>query len=86
MRLGHYFGTPSGRPRARLLQLPDALHAGPERPRLVPARHVLRRRQEFDVVAVSFDPRDDPADAAAKKKAYVATSTGARRRGRAGTS
>jgi protein SCO1/2 len=27
--------------------------------------------KEFDVVAVSFDPRDRPADAAAKKKAYV---------------
>ncbi len=27
--------------------------------------------KEFDVVAVSFDPRDHPADAAAKKKAYV---------------
>ncbi|HYV40221.1 MAG TPA: SCO family protein, partial [Thermoanaerobaculia bacterium] len=26
---------------------------------------------EFDVVAVSFDPRDRPRDAAAKKKAYV---------------
>lgn len=27
--------------------------------------------KEFEVVAVSFDPRDRPADAAAKKKAYV---------------
>jgi protein SCO1 len=27
--------------------------------------------KEFDVVAVSFDPRDRPADAAAKKKAYM---------------
>jgi protein SCO1/2 len=27
--------------------------------------------KEFEVVAVSFDPRDHPADAAAKKKAYV---------------
>jgi protein SCO1/2 len=27
--------------------------------------------QEFDVVTVSFDPRESPADAAAKKKTYV---------------
>jgi len=27
--------------------------------------------KEFEVVAVSFDPRDRPADAAAKKKAYL---------------
>jgi protein SCO1/2 len=27
--------------------------------------------KDFEVVAVSFDPRDRPADAAAKKKAYV---------------
>jgi protein SCO1/2 len=27
--------------------------------------------REFDVLAVSFDPRDKPADAAAKKKPYV---------------
>ena len=27
--------------------------------------------KEFDVVAVSFDPRDKPRDAAAKKKAYL---------------
>ena len=27
--------------------------------------------KDFDVVAVSFDPRDRPTDAAAKKKAYV---------------
>src|SRR5262249_23029968 len=31
----------------------------------------LEPGKDFDVVAVSFDPRDKPSDAAAKKNAYV---------------
>jgi protein SCO1/2 len=71
VRLGQYFG---GRPVILVLayyncpMLCTQVFNG-----LVSALRVLSfdAGREFDVVAVSFDPRDRPADAAAKKKAYV---------------
>ena len=42
--------------------------------------------RDFDVVTVSFDPRETPAMAAAKKEAYVDALRPPRRRRRAGTS
>ena len=47
---------------ARLLRLPDALHARAERPReRAAARCSFDAGNEFDVVTVSFDPRETPA-------------------------
>jgi protein SCO1/2 len=71
VRLGHYFGR---RPVILVLayyncpMLCTQVFNG-----LVSALRVLSfdAGREFDVVAVSFDPRDRPADAAAKKKAYA---------------
>ena len=59
----------AGRPCVRVLQLPDALHAGDER-RLAARVKVLpfTAGSDFDVVFVSFDPRDKPETAAAEKK------------------
>ena len=59
--LGDYFGKRPVDAGARLLRVPDALHAGAERP--VERRcSVLDQTvgKEFDVVAVSFDPRETP--------------------------
>ena len=42
--------------------------------------------QEFEVVTVSFDPREGPVLAAAKKKTYMARYKRSRGRDRAGTS
>ena len=42
---GPVLRRPPGDPRARLLQLSDALHPGLQRPHVVPARAVLRRGQ-----------------------------------------
>jgi protein SCO1/2 len=71
VRLGQYFGT---RPVVLVLayyncpMLCTQVFNG-----LVSALRVLNfdAGKEFEVVAVSFDPRDRPPDAAAKKKAYV---------------
>jgi len=71
VRLGQYFGK---RPVVLVLayyncpMLCTQVFNG-----LVSALRVLSfdAGKEFDVVAVSFDPRDRPPDAAAKKKAYV---------------
>jgi protein SCO1 len=71
VRLGQYFGK---RPVILVLayyncpMLCTQVFSG-----LVSALRVLSfdAGKEFDVVAVSFDPRDRPPDAAAKKKAYV---------------
>ena len=82
VRLGDYFGQQAGRPRARLLRLPDALHAGAERPVGALERAVARAGKDFEVVTVSFDPRDTPALAAAKKDAYLDRYKRPGRRGR----
>ena len=62
----------AGHPGAGLLPLPDALHAGAQRPG---ARACATCRssvgKDFDVVTVSFDPRETPELAAAKKQTYV---------------
>jgi protein SCO1/2 len=71
VRLGQYFGS---RPVVLVLayyncpMLCTQVFNG-----LVSALRVISfdAGKEFDVVAVSFDPRDRPPDAAAKKKAYV---------------
>ena len=87
VRLGDYFGKQPGGADPRLLRLPDALHRQPERPRERP-RHPLASTpgQEFEVVTVSFDPKETPALAAAKKKALPRALQAARGRRRAGTS
>src|ERR1700693_2414386 len=72
VRLGQYFGT---RPVVLVLayyncpMLCTQVFGG-----LVSSLRVLSfdAGKDFDVVAVSFDPRDRPADAAAKKAPYVA--------------
>jgi protein SCO1/2 len=71
VRLGEYFGT---RPVVLVLayyncpMLCTQVFNG-----LLSSLRVLSfdAGKEFEVVAVSFDPRDRPADASAKKKAYV---------------
>ena len=73
VRLGQYFGT---RPVVLVLayyncpMLCTQVFGG-----LVSSLRVLSfdAGKDFDVVAVSFDPRDRPADAAAKKAPYVAS-------------
>ena len=42
----------------------------------------LEPGKDFDIVTVSFDPRETPALAAAKKATYLAALQAARRRGR----
>ena len=62
----------AGRAGVRLLRLPDALHAGAER--RCRARSTCCRStpgKDFEVVTVSFDPRETPAPAAAKKAVYL---------------
>ena len=77
--LGDYFGSEAGRAVPRLLPVPDAVHAHPERPGERARGAVVRAGQEFEVVTVSFDPSETPALAAAKKKAYIAALQAARR-------
>ena len=72
VRLGDYFGRQPGRPRVRLLRLPDAVHAGDQRPVERAGRDVARiPGKDFEIVTVSFNPRDTPASAAAKKAVYL---------------
>ena len=47
VQLGDYFGQEAGRPEPRLLQLPDALHAQPERPRGRARGALVRARAGF---------------------------------------
>ena len=62
----------AGRPGARLLRVPDALHAGAQRAgRARSSVLTFDAGKEFEVVAVSFDPKDTPALAAEKKQAYL---------------
>ena len=51
--------------------MPDAVHAGDER--LSSALKVMpfAAGKDYDVVLVSFDPRDTPAIAAEKKRAHL---------------
>ena len=70
--LGDYFGK-----RPVILALvyyncPMLCTPGPERPGRIAEHDVARRPdRDFDVVAVSFDPRETPEDARAKKEAYL---------------
>ena len=62
----------AGRAGVRLLRLPDAVHAGHQRDWR--ARWTCCRStpgKDFEIVTVSFDPRDTPATAAAKKAGYL---------------
>ena len=72
VKLGDYFGQQAGGAGVRVLRVPDAVHAGAERPRRARCG-VLDETigKEFDVVTVSFDPRETPVLAAGKKKAYL---------------
>ena len=73
----------AGRAGVRLLRLPDALHAGAER--RCRARSTCCRStpgKDFEIVTVSFDPRETPAPAAAKKAVYLRALQAAGRRRR----
>ena len=75
------FRRQAGHPGAGLLPLPDALHAGAQRPGPGPCSTCRSTPgKDFDVVTVSFDPRETPDLAAAKKQTYVRALRPARRR------
>ena len=57
----------AGRADAGLLRVPDALHAGAQRRRGGVQGDELHGGEEFEVVTVSFNPKETPAMAAAKK-------------------
>ena len=81
--LGDYFGKRPVVLRVRVLRLPDALHAGASTGSR--ARSTCCRSNpgnDFEIVTVSFDPRDTPATAAAKKARVPRALQAARRRGR----
>ena len=68
---GRLLRQAAGDPDARLLRVPDALHAGAERTDERDRRAELLVGQEFDIVTVSFDPRETPELAQAKKASYL---------------
>ena len=86
MRLGDYFGT---RPVVLLFAYYDCpMLCTQVINGLASALDVLSLEpgKDFDIVTVSFDPRDTPASAAAKKAVYLRALQAARRRGRPGIS
>ena len=63
-------------PGAGLLPLPHAVHADSEPASKAALKAVsLDPGQDFEIVAVSFDPKDTPEIAAAKKQTYVCSAT-----------
>ena len=83
VRLGDYFGTRPVVLAFVVLRLPDAVHAGDQR--RWRARSACCRStpgKDFEIVTVSFDPRETPATAAAKKAVYLRALQAARRRRR----
>ena len=72
-----YFGKRPVDPGARLLRVPDALHAGAQRPASARCSALtFDAGKEFDVVAVSFDPKRDPELAAQKKQPTSSATAG----------
>ena len=81
-----YFGDAAGRARARVLRVPDALHAGAERPRRLARGLTFTAGKEFEVLVVSFDPGETPAMAAAQAASSSAALRPRRDAGAASTS
>ena len=87
VQLGDYFGSEAGRARLRLLRLPDALHAGAERRcRARSSVLSLDAGKDFEIVTVSFDPRETPAQRRGEEGGVPASATSGRARPTAGTS
>ena len=69
---GRLLRRQAGHPGAGLLPLSDALHRGAQRPGAGHAGRAARRSARISTcVTVSFDPRETPEMAAAKKKTYL---------------
>ena len=83
-KIGRLLRKEARDPGPCLLQVPDALHFGAQRGSQGMRGMSLTPGTDYDVVTVSFDPRETPKLAAAKKKTYVAD-CGRPARPRAGT-